>query len=121
MRVLVTGSRDWTDGRAIYDALDRFNGAEERIEVVIEGGAMGADRIARQWGRGRGLPVLTIEANWTFYDKSAGPVRNGWLLKYGQPDLVLAFPLPQSRGTWDMVKQAMMARVKVSVERDVEA
>jgi len=121
MRVLVTGSRDWTDGRAIYDALDRFHGEDERIEVVIEGGAKGADRFARSWGRGRGLPVLTVEANWAFYPMNAGHIRNGWLLKYGRPDLVLAFPLPQSKGTWDMVKQAMAAQVKVSVEREIAA
>ena len=121
MRVLVTGSRDWTDRRVIYDALDRFHGESERIEAIIEGGARGADRIARQWGAGRGLPVLTIEANWSFYSGNAGHIRNGWLLKYGRPDLVLAFPLPQSKGTWDMVKQAMAAQVKVSVEREIAA
>lgn len=119
MKVLVTGSRNWTDERAIYDALDRYHGEDERIEAIIEGGATGADRIARKWGNGRGLPVLTIEANWDFYDRKAGPIRNGWLLKYGQPDLVLAFPMPDSRGTWDTVKKAMAAGVKVSVERDV--
>ncbi|MCA1707672.1 MAG: SLOG family protein, partial [Actinobacteria bacterium] len=51
-RILVTGSRTWTDNTAIRRALEpwRSSGA-----VLVHGGAAGADRIAAAIWRGWGL------------------------------------------------------------------
>lgn len=109
MKVVVTGSRKYTDSRIVAAAL-KAAGAT----MVIEGGAIGADRIAGDWARSQGIPNVRIDALWTYYDKSAGPIRNGWLLDL-EPDLVLAFPLPDSRGTWDCVRQAKERGIEVEV------
>jgi hypothetical protein len=42
------------------------------------------------------------------------------MLDFGAPDFVMAFPLPDSRGTWDMVNRAKKAGIVVYVE-DVTA
>ena len=109
MRVLVTGGRHATDHVAAH-AID-FALSELSPELVIQGGAGGVDAIARVWASAVGVPCLTIDAAWGKFGKSAGPIRNKWMLKYGKPDLVVAFP--GGRGTESMVRLAEDAGVEV--------
>ena len=109
MKVMVTGSRDWEDARTI-DAV--LNGLFPTL--VIHGAARGADSIADAWARRHGVPVLAIPADWARHGKAAGAIRNGALLDE-QPDLVLAFLLPQSRGTIEAVAEAQRRRIPTIV------
>ena len=117
MRVLVCGSRDFTDEDIIFTILDgiyRRHGAPE----IIEGGAPGADTIAAEWAGSSGLVLHHFPADWEQYGKAAGPIRNKQMLVEGKPDLVLAFvnkSLLDSRGTANMVGLARMAGVKTYV------
>lgn len=84
--------------------------------AIIEGGATGADRHAREWAEHFGLKPETYKADWYpsgfgRLDRSAGPIRNQRMLDEGRPDLVLAFP--GGTGTADMVRRARAAGVKV--------
>lgn len=106
-RVLVTGGRAFTDRALVFDTLDSL----VPIAVIIEGGATGADGLARWWAHRRGVPVETYPADWLAHGKAAGPIRNGQMLLHGKPDLVVAFP--GGRGTADMVRQAQDAGVAV--------
>lgn len=109
-RVLVTGSRDWSDYAAIRDALKHVGALQ-----VIEGGARGADALAARAAAELGIGCIEMPADWNTYGKRAGSIRNQQMLDNGKPDLVLAFPLPSSRGTWDMVTRARRAGVPVEV------
>jgi hypothetical protein len=110
MRVLVCGGRDFLDQRAVYDALDRLH--ERRgIDLVIEGGALGADRLARSWAGARGVPGKSYLAQWGAHGKGAGPRRNQRMLDDGKPDVVIAFP--GGTGTADMVARARKAGLVV--------
>lgn len=109
MRVMVTGSRDHNNVGLIESTLKALSPT-----VVIHGEAPGADSIAKEWAMWRGIPAIGIPAAWDALGKSAGPIRNGWLLDE-HPDLVVAFPLPQSRGTWDAVRQAKERGIPVTV------
>jgi hypothetical protein len=77
---------------------------------VIEGGALGADRLGRAWARTNGITVHTVEADWKRFGIAAGHIRNGVMLML-IPDLVVAFH--GGRGTANMIKQAKAAGVKV--------
>lgn len=101
MKVLVTGSRDWQDRAAITEGF-----AITEPTLVIHGDAKGADSIADAVAATAGIDRAKFPANWNRHGKSAGPHRNRLMFDITQPDLVLAFPLPQSRGTWDMVEYA---------------
>jgi len=63
-RVLVTGSRDWTDDRAIFGALDAASGRARVLKlpmVVVHGAARGADSVANGWAVLRqraGFPIV---------------------------------------------------------------
>jgi YspA, cpYpsA-related SLOG family len=106
MRVLVCGGRDFKNWKAIYDALDALP-----VETLIEGGAPGADLIARDWAMSRLIPVETYEAEWERDGNAAGPIRNRKMLTDGRPDLVLAFP--GGPGTSSMIRLAKAAGVDV--------
>lgn len=116
MRVLVTGSRDWERRARLNHTLDMFM-ESEGVSVIIEGEARGADRLAREWAEGKGIPVLPFPADWERYGRSAGPIRNRQMLVDGKPDVVIAFhpDIETSKGTKDMVRQAEKAGVRVII------
>jgi hypothetical protein len=107
MRVLVCGGRDYYDVGRVAQVLED---KREPVDMVIHGGAAGADEIAGQWARRRGVPEVVVPANWNYYGKRAGHERNAWMLRL-QPDLVIAFP--GGRGTANMVSQARKAGIRV--------
>ncbi len=116
-RVLVCGSRDWRDPTPIQHALAELQAAWGSFEVV-DGGARGADTLARQIAQDLNLPVREFPADWERYGKAAGMIRNQKMLDdllEADQRLVLAFPLPQSRGTRDMIRRAEKAGVETRV------
>jgi hypothetical protein len=110
MRVLVCGGRDFSDTAFAYDTLDRLD-RELGIDVVIEGHAPGADRIAGYWARRAGKENRKYVAIWDVHGRAAGPMRNQQMIDDGKPDVVIAFP--GGSGTADMIRRAEAAGVKV--------
>lgn len=111
MRVLVCGGRNYEDAERVVAVLDKLHNTGEGIDVLIEGGARGADRLGRRWAQAEPVRVETYEAEWEHHGKFAGHLRNQRMVDEGKPDLVIAFP--GGRGTADMVKKAHKAGVKV--------
>jgi hypothetical protein len=110
MRVLVCGSRDWTDRKVIRRELEKL----PPDTTIITGGASGADTIASIIAKELHLQVRTFYADWQRYGRAAGPRRNRQMLTDSKPDLVLAFYDPAtSKGTLNMVSLAAAAGVKV--------
>lgn len=105
MKVLVTGGRNYSDKRAIHEALSKVNPT-----MLIHGGASGADVLCGSWAASQGIPVVVVPANWQRYGKRAGHLRNGWMLDL-DPDILVAFP--GGRGTANMVEQATRRGVKI--------
>lgn len=81
------------------------------IEVVIHGAARGADRLAGEWAKKRGIPDIGKPANWNRDKKAAGPIRNQAMLDEDRPSLVIAFP--GGNGTTDMVTRSRKAGIRV--------
>ena len=114
MRVLVCGGRDYADRAAVFGALDAVRQRTSPGALqVIQGGAGGADALARAWCRIMRVPCVTEPAEWERHRKAAGPIRNQKMIDTYAPELVLAFP--GGRGTADMVSRAENAGI--SVER----
>ncbi len=110
MKVLVCGGRTYADMDRMDAVLDKLH-AEAIIEQIIEGGANGADNLARNWALSRRVPFETFKADWENQGSFAGPMRNKRMLYEGAPDLVIAFP--GNKGTANMIKQARKAGIKV--------
>lgn len=107
--ILVCGGRDYSDKESVFAALDHM--AKSRvIELVIHGGASGADSLAGEWADARGIFSIACMADWKARGKKAGPIRNKMMLTL-KPDGVVAFP--GGSGTADMIRQAKAAGLNV--------
>ena len=115
-RVLVTGSRTWTDHQTIYAALDaEAAGAPDGIVLVHGGCPTGADEIAEQWSRTSWAVRLTVErhpADWTTHGDRAGPRRNTEMVALGA-DVCLAFIRNSSPGATHTAGEAERAGIPV--------
>ncbi|MFJ2662621.1 DUF2493 domain-containing protein [Arthrobacter koreensis] len=131
-RVLVSGSRDWTDTTLIEQAL---NGALALLNVpatmqhtvtLVHGAAKGLDSLAAQAAQRRGWQIEGHPAQWDTHTdacpawhqglptcKMAGHRRNHEMIALGA-DLLVSFPLGteksgHSKGTWGCTRAAMVA------------
>lgn len=122
-RIIVTGSRDWTDREALFRALNEATlrsdtDTEDTFITVVHGAARGADALASEWCRDRHAPWVHVTeeahpADWEKHGKAAGPIRNSEMARLGG-DLCLAFP-KGGPGTWDMIRKANAAGIVVHV------
>lgn len=109
-RVLCFGGRAFVDTRMVDRALSQLptilGGAPF---AIVHGGARGADTLCGEWAKARGIPVARVDADWDFYGKKAGPIRNQWMLEFFQPTYAIGFP--GGVGTRDMQLRLDQAKV----------
>lgn len=110
MKILVCGGRDFDNISAVRHVLTVLH-VRKPITLLIEGGAAGADKLAREWAAANGVLHVTVMADWKRYGPAAGPIRNAEMLREHQPDGVVAFA--GGKGTANMIWQAQQAGVKV--------
>ncbi|MFJ2176386.1 SLOG family protein [Streptomyces sp. NPDC087851] len=119
MRVVVTGSRKWARHNKVYSELSRYFFDHGPFHLIHGACATGADALAEQWfqvaGQYLGCTIERFPAAWETRGKAAGPERNWRMVHHGVPDLVLAFPLPEGRGTQHTIKLAREAGIEVKV------
>lgn len=133
-RVLITGSRGWTD----RDTIDYALASELDLHgplIVVHGGAPGADMLAGRWARWmkRTNPFVAEEEHAAEWEKVCGPtcwqhrrkrksgtaycprqgnIRNQLMVDLGA-DVCLAFPMARSIGTWDCMRRARTAGIEI--------
>jgi YspA, cpYpsA-related SLOG family len=127
MRILVTGSRHWSDyervsfglATAIETLMAKF--PEDKTITLIHGAAPGADSLAdnfmfrsRKFLAQKGYTVVIDPhpADWDKHGKAAGPIRNQEMVDLGA-DICVAFVAPDSRGTVDCMKRARAAGIEI--------
>lgn len=112
-RILITGSRDWTDYNRLVRTIQRYMAAtlpmlynEHAVPtrrawddtVIVHGGAIGADRLAAHWADGCDPPIKTeahalTREDWQRNPRMAGYERNIKMVDLGA-DVCLAFIMP---------------------------
>ena len=115
MRVLICGSRNYHNAKAVMQRMELL----PDDVLIIQGGARGADSLAKTYALDLGYDIVTFEAEWNVYGKSAGSIRNTQMLDKGQPTLVIAFVDDPTRspGTANMVLQALCKGITVEVHQ----
>jgi len=113
VKVLVTGGRYFQRDEIVHAALDALLEVHGRRLAICHGDELrGADLRARCWAEANGVAQFRCPANWKVLGSpAAGPIRNGWMIEFFKPDLVLAFP--GGRGTADCVAKARAAGIEV--------
>lgn len=111
--ILVSGSRTWTDKKTIRKFLKQY---DKRKTLFIHGKAKGFDQLFDKLAKKRGFGVAEVEANWNFYHRAAGPIRNGWML-WLKPCRMFAFHknIKQSKGTKNCLLGAKKRNIPTKV------
>jgi len=149
VRVVAFGGRDFGNpkakGKKIEEARHEYRFVFGILDTVHEiygitkmivGRATGADSVAEDWAKKRGVPVEPYPARWDDidrpgavvkttrggkkYDAAAGGVRNQRMINEGKPDIAIGFP--GGSGTADMIDRCKSARIqtwKVSPNENV--
>lgn len=116
--ILIYGGRDLRDLDFVTEWLDHYLATMNPEDIIIiEGGALGADRMGREYAISRGIEFVTYEANWDdvettdepvqvsvrngrAYNRLAGFNRNSRMLEVA--DAAIGFWDGKSKGTRDM-------------------
>ena len=109
IKVAVVGSRHFNNYQQMEEVLDWYE-----IEVIISGGARGADALAKKYAANKNIPYKEFPAEWDKYGKAAGPIRNKKIVEAS--DEIVAFcEISKSKGTASTVKIANEMGKPVSV------
>lgn len=120
MRILITGSRTWTDEDAIsraifgvaqYGTKPGFLNYCQDITVVSGACPKGADAMAEQIAESAGMNVERHPADWNTHGKRAGFLRNAEMVALGA-DVCLAFIKNGSKGATHTANLAEKAGIK---------
>lgn len=109
MKVIIAGSREINITVDAMSQIVRKSGW--MIDEVVSGEARGVDRTAKQYAINYGIKYKPFPADWSKYGKAAGPIRNKEMAEYG--DALIAIWDSKSRGTEDMIQQAIENNLKV--------
>lgn len=103
MKLAIVGSRSFDNERLAYKLLD-VTAKHLGVDLVVSGGAHGADMIGEAWARSRGIAVQIHKPDWDRHGKSAGFIRNADIVH--DADIVFALWDGKSRGTLDTLRKA---------------
>jgi hypothetical protein len=114
IKLAVVGSRSFADKELLFEILDRNR---HRIQLIVSGGARGADALAQEWAQARTVPCQVFHPKWQDehgrFDRSAGFKRNVDVIK--NADEVLAFWDGQSPGTKHAIELARKQNKAVQI------
>jgi predicted Rossmann fold nucleotide-binding protein DprA/Smf involved in DNA uptake len=98
----VIGSRTFDNYKFLEKALNYF--FSTKIESIISGGAKGADSLAEEFAKQKGIKIVVHKPNWDEFGKSAGFKRNHQIVE--ESDILVAFWDGESKGTKHSIKLA---------------
>ena len=111
MRTIIAGGRDFTDKDLLFGCLDRVGLSEK--DTIISGHAKGTDALGEEYAKEKNIPLEIYPAEWDKYGKSAGPIRNALMASVAEG--LIAFWDCKSRGTRNMIEQALKHKLKIIV------
>lgn len=100
MRVIVAGGRDFDDYELLCKKLDYYLARYTNVEIV-SGCAKGADKLGERYAKERGYKIKRFPADWNFYGKKGGFVRNEEMAEYA--DAAVIFWDGRSKGSQHMI------------------
>jgi len=99
MELLITGSRTFNDKELLFSELNKLN-----FDLLISGGAKGADQLAEEFVRCHNIPIDQHKPDYKKYGRGAPIVRNKEMVELC--DTVIAFWDGKSKGTKSTIDYA---------------
>jgi hypothetical protein len=109
MKIAVIGSRTFDDYGLLRKTLD----AIPDISSIISGGAKGADSLAEQWAKEKGIGTVVFKPEWAKYGMGAGVVRNRLIIE--DCDYCIAFWDGKSKGTLNSIEMCKKLNKRITV------
>ncbi len=113
-RLVVAGSRDFTDEALLNRELDQLL-ADKPSVTIISGTAKGADRLGEKYAEEHGYTVERFAAEWEKYHRGAGPIRNEKMVETA--DAVIVFWDNQSSGAKNIIECARKHQIPCKIVR----
>jgi predicted Rossmann fold nucleotide-binding protein DprA/Smf involved in DNA uptake len=108
MKLAIIGSRSFNDYKTLCIEADLL-----KPDMIVSGGAVGADLLARKYANERNLPIIEHVPNYQKYGRRAPLERNKLIIQ--ECDQVLAFRINQSSGTSHAIGLALKSRKPTKV------
>jgi hypothetical protein len=106
MKLAIIGSRNFNNYEIFKKEVDIFIIENNfTVDLIISGGAKGADSLGERYAREYDLPTQIFYPNWDKYGKKAGYLRNIDIVK--SSDAVIAFWDGSSPGTKSSIDLAI--------------
>lgn len=110
MKLIIAGSRDFTDVTAVAF---HFCNLDFEVTEIVSGGARGTDQCGEEVAKVYSVPIKQFIPDWNGLGKRAGFVRNADMADYA--DAALIFWDGQSKGSKHMIDLATKKGLLVQV------
>ena len=108
MKISIIGSRSFFDYTMLEKILNK-----EKIDILVSGGARGADSLGEQYAKNNNIPTLIFKPDWKKFGRAAGFIRNKDIID--NSDKVIAFWDGKSKGTLNSINLAKKQNKKVII------
>ncbi len=115
MKLIIAGGRDFDNYWDLKNNLNLLYPFDDDHIEIVSGGSTGADALGKQFAQEFHIPINEFPANWSRHGKKAGPIRNQHMAEYA--DALVAFWNGKSRGTRNMITEALKNGLEVHVYR----
>ena len=112
MKVIIAGSREFSDFQLLYAKCEEVLANVKEAEIV-SGTARGADKLGEHYAGLKGHSVIQFPADWDKHGKAAGYIRNKEMADYA--DCLIAFLDGESRVTKHMIDLATERGLSVHI------
>ena len=112
MRLAIVGSREFGDYDLLCAEVAKIQ-QTQTIDLVVSGGAQGADTLAKKFAAKNRIPLMEFLPDYSRYGRGAPLQRNSLIVN--NAEWVLAFVTVTSKGTWDTIRKAERAKKKVTI------
>tara|TARA_R110002096_G_scaffold338000_1_gene531284 strand:+ start:333 stop:683 length:351 start_codon:yes stop_codon:yes gene_type:complete len=113
MKLIIAGSRNFTDYQKLKTECSQFLQEHKNIEIVSGGHYKGADRLGIQYAKEKGFNLIKFPAEWNKLGKAAGPIRNKEMANYA--DALIVFWDGKSSGTKNMIQLAKQKGIIIKI------
>lgn len=110
MKIGIIGSRSFDKYELVKDVMNEYI---NQVDIIVSGGAKGADTLGEVWAKENGKEILIFKPEWDKYGKKAGFIRNQDIVK--NSDLVIAFWDGVSKGTKSSIDLCKKFGIKIKV------
>jgi hypothetical protein len=110
IKLAIIGSRSFSDKPTLEHSINDLN---LKIDTVVSGGAIGADRLGEEWAKNQGINVELHLPEWAKYGRSAGVIRNKAIVQ--SCDFCLAFWDGKSKGTNSTIELCKKLKIPFKV------